>query len=185
VIRERIGAAALRAYPREARQTRGPEMLSTLLDASGQSNLAFARESASLVLGGLRERATITAQSGTRRSIADSCCEAAVIWSRPRDARRLLWLVPIAVLAVLLPPVGRWESVGFLAILSLGGLVRLAYDPRLAIACGLVWATLALGARYDALSFEYSIRWTVIVAAPPILMIGTARLGFMRRAAAR
>lgn len=59
--RERIGALALRAYPPAIRQTRGLEMLSALLDAGGTSNAAFAWECGSLVVGGVRERAAITA----------------------------------------------------------------------------------------------------------------------------
>jgi len=60
---------------------------------------------------------------------------------RPRDPRRLLWLLPVAVLAafhahahVSLPEI--------LAVMSVGGLLRLLQDPRLAIACSLVWITL-------------------------------------------
>jgi len=63
VIREWIGSLVLRAYPPEARGGRGPEMLGMLLDAGEQSELAFARECASLVAGGLRERrAAMTAR---------------------------------------------------------------------------------------------------------------------------
>ncbi len=80
MIRERIGQAALRAYPPAVRQTRGLEMLGMLLDAGEQSNRAFVRESGSLVLGGLRERGAITARAGIRRLIADSCCQAVLIW---------------------------------------------------------------------------------------------------------
>ena len=79
MIRERIGQAALRAYPPAVRQTRGPEMLGMLLDAGEQSSRAFVRESGSLVLGGLRERRAITARAGTRRLIADACCQAVMI----------------------------------------------------------------------------------------------------------
>ena len=279
MIRDRIGNAALRAYPREVRRTRGPEMLSTLLDMGGRSKMAFARESGSLVLGGLRERAAITAQSGPGRLIADSCCQAGVIWSmlvawqwlhltahmdianlllptvvvwalltcalagydriagflgvcgttaiiaidalgdpldltnrllldiarvlvplicftvmayaprtRPRDARRLLWLLPIAMLAVV--PYFPLGSVGFLAILSAYGLVRLAADPRLAIACGLVSATwalswLAAGVVYHAPVLQAPSVLIVILAAPPMLMAGATRLAYLRRNTAR
>ncbi len=225
MICERIGQAALRAYPPAARQTRGLEMLGMLLDAGEQSNWAFVRESGSLVLGGLRERGAIAARAGTRRLIADSCSQAVLIFlmlwliralsteaiagpsrqlmiqavvlaailacalvgyeriaavsglaalvaygplgpriqpvllamllvaigcllvmvcgsrKRPRDPRRLLWLLPVCVLAALhahayvgLPEV--------LTVMSVGGLLRLFHDPRLAIACSLVWITL-------------------------------------------
>jgi hypothetical protein len=224
VIRERIGQAALRAYPPAVRQTRGLEMLGMLLDAGEQSNRAFVRESGSLVLGGLRERRAITARAGTSRLIADACCQAALIFlmlwlisalntegiagpsqqlvvqavvlasilacaligyeriaalsglaaliaygplgqhtqlarvlvpiacllvmvrapqRRPRDPRQLLWLLPIAVVAALQPHahVSLPEA---LAVISIGGLLRLLHDPRLAIACSLVWFLLLL-----------------------------------------
>jgi hypothetical protein len=227
VIHERIGQAALRAYPPAVRQTRGPEMLGMLLDASEGSNWAFGRETGSLVLGGLRERRAITARAGTRRLIADSCCQAVLIWltlwiisalnteaiagpgqhlliqevvlvtilacaligyeriaavsglaaivafvpfaalihtqpmwlvtvlvpiacllvmaraprKRPRRARRLLWLLPVGAFAALEPHalVGLPEA---LALISLGGLLRLPQDPRLAVACSLAWIIL-------------------------------------------
>lgn len=282
MIRERIGAAALRAYPREARRTRGPEMLSTLLDAGGPSKVAFARESGSLIWGGLRERAAVTALLGTRRLIADACCQAGMIWSmllawnwlaveiarpltspavlieavtvwlvlacslaghdriagvlglcgiaaiitgilsnppgslgllslvsvqlgvpgfvvalacfavmaraprtRARDARRLLWLGALVVLAMLLPPSGTWDGDLILTFLSIYGLVRLADNPRIAIACGLVWASqaftwLALSAFYGGVQ-----AWSAWVVAPAVLVAGAGRLGYMRRAAAR
>ena len=79
MIRERIGQAALRAYPPAVRQTRGLEMLGMLLDAGEQSGRAFVHDSWSLVLGGLRERRAITARAGSRRLLADSCCQAVII----------------------------------------------------------------------------------------------------------
>jgi hypothetical protein len=231
VIRERIGQAALRAYPPAVRQTRGLEMLGTLLDAGEQSSRAFVRESGSLVLGGLRERGAITARAGIRRLIADACCQAVLILvmllmirvlstelsagpsqqllvqqvmlgailacaligferiaaicgfaalaafgplgihaqlvllargvvpiacllvmvcaprRRPRDPRRLLWLVPVIVLAAL--QAHGWVGLPeVLAVMSAGGLLRLFHDPRLAIACGLIWiAVLARAVR--------------------------------------
>jgi hypothetical protein len=180
------------------------------------------RESTSLVLGGLRERAAVTARVGIRRALADSCSQAVPIWltlwlvsavntpliagpsrpllvqeavlgailacalvgyeriaalsavaalavfgplglhpqlvwlakvvvpiacllvmlcvprERPREARQLLWLVPVCAL-VTLGSGGRVGLLEVLAVISLVGVVRLFHDPRLAIACGLVW----------------------------------------------
>ena len=225
MIRARIGRASLRAYPPAVRQTRGLEMLGMLLDAGEQSNLALLRESGSLVLGGLRERRAIATRAGTRRLVADSCCQAVLIWltlwivsavdteviagprpqllvqevvlaailtcaligheriaavsglaafaafsplgphtqltwvvkvlvpvacllvmaraprKRPRDARRLLWLVPVFVLAALQLQV-HVSLAEVLAVLSLAGLLRLFQDPRLAISCTVVWVIL-------------------------------------------
>jgi hypothetical protein len=258
VIRERIGQAALRAYPPAVRQARGPEMLGMLLDAGEQSSRALVRESGSLVLGGLRERRAITARAGTRRLVADACCQAVLIFlmlwlisalntqgiagtsrqllvqdvvlaailacalvgyeriaavsglaaliaygplgphtqllllaqvlvptacllvmvrapqRRPRDPRQLLWLLPVCVLAALhahayvsLPEV--------LAVMSVGGLLRLFHDPRLAIACCLVWITL--------LSFHAG---RPVPAGPGLLMIlATLAVGLMLSVAAR
>ena len=222
MIRERIGQAAVRTYPPAVRQTRGLEMLGMMLDAAEQSNGALLRETGSLVRGGLRERRAITARAGTRRLLADSCCQAALIWltlwiisaanteviagpsrqlivqqvilasmlgcaligferiaaigalaamavylpvglytqqlppatvlvpiacllvmlraprKRPRDPRRLLWVLPVSVLAAICAyaHVSLPEA---LAVISAAGLLRLFHDPRLAIACSLVW----------------------------------------------
>jgi hypothetical protein len=263
VIHERIGKAALRVYPRDAREARGLEMLGMLLDAGEQSGWAFVRESGSLVLGGLRERRAIAARVGTRRLLADSCCQAVLIclalWiisalsagatsgpggplavqvvvltailtcaligyeriaaigglvaivaygplgphtqavllavvlvpigclvvmvraprKRPRDPRRLLWLVPVAVLAVL----HAHGSVGLpeiLAVMSIGGLLLLLQDPRLAIACGLVWIILLSNHVGRALPAGLSLRELPAVAAGLMLTIAVGRLWIMR-----
>lgn len=266
MIRERIGQAALRAYPPAVRQTRGPEMLGMLLDAGEQSSWALVRESGSLVLGGLRERGAITARAGTRRLLADSCCQAVLIWltlwlisalnaggvagpskqllvqevvlaailvcaligyeriaavsglaaiaaysplglhtqlvllakvlvliaclfvmvraprQRPRDPRQLLWLLPVCVVAALhahahvgLPEV--------LAVVSVGGLLRLFHDPRLAIACGLVWISV-LSSVGRAAPAGLGLLDVAAVAAGLMLTVAAGRLWIMRRSAA-
>jgi hypothetical protein len=267
VIRERIGQAALRAYPPAVRQTRGPEMLGMLLDAGEQSNRAFVRESGSLVLGGLRQRRAITARAGSRRLIADSCCQAVLIWlmllmisvlstelsagprwhllvqgvvvaallacalmgferiaaisglaafaafgpfgphtqlvwlagglvpiacvlvmvraprQRPRDPRRLLWLVPVLVLAALGPHalVSLPEA---LALISVGGLLRLLHDPRLAIACSLVWIPVLLsGAARQAPASPPLLGLPVAMAVGLMLTVAAGRLWIMRHRA--
>ncbi|MGO9899167.1 MAG: hypothetical protein ACLP0J_05640 [Solirubrobacteraceae bacterium] len=261
MIRARIGQAALRAYPPAVRQTRGPEMLGMLLDAGERSKLAFVRESGSLVLGGLRERGAITARAGTRRLLADACCQAVLIlltlWiisalntsqqlevqavvvaailacaligyeriaafsglaaiaaygplgphtqlvllakvlvsvlcllvmvcaprKRPRDPHRLIWLVPVAALAALhahayvsLPEV--------LALVSLGGLLRLFYDPRLAIACSLVWIRVLSTHAGRSLPAGPRLLDLAAVAAGLVLTIAAGRLWIMRASAA-
>jgi hypothetical protein len=262
VIRERIGQAVLWAYPRAVRQTRGLEMLGMLLDVGEQSNRAFARESGSLALGGLRARGAITARAGIRRLVADACCQAVIIFLMlwlisalkteagpgqqwvvqavvlaailacaligyeriaafgglaalaaygplgphtelvllaqvlvpigcllvmvrapqlpPRDPRQLLWLLPVGVLAALhahahvgLPEV--------LAVMSVGGLLRLLHDPRLAIACSLVWITVLLA---DAGRLAPTgLREVAAVAAGLMLTIAAGRLWTMRHGA--
>jgi hypothetical protein len=266
LIRERIGQAALRAYPPAVRQARGLEMLGMLLDAGEQSNRAFVRESGSLVLGGLRERRALAARAGTRRLVADACCQAVIIFlmlwlisalntqgsagpsrqllvqevvlaailgcaligyeriaalsglgaliaygplgphtqllllarvlvpiacllvmvcapqRRPRDPRQLLWLLPVCVLAALhahaqvsLPEV--------LAVMSVGGLLRLFHDPRLAIACSLVWITLLSTHAGRLASAGLGLLDVAAVAAGLMLTIAAGRLWIMRRSA--
>ena len=282
MIRERIGRAALRAYPPAVRQTRGPEMLGMLLDAGEQSNWAFVRESGSLVLGGFRERRAITARAGIRRLLADSCCQAVVIllmllmirvlsaelsagpsqqllvqqvvlgailacaligfdriaaigglaafaafgplgphtqlvWlasglvpivcllvmvlaprQRPRDPRRLLWLLPVIVLAALhahawVGPVivlaalqaHAWVGVAeVLAVISVGGLLRLFHDPRLAIACSLVWITVLItGAARQAPASLPLLGLPVAMAAGLMVTVAVGRLWILRHSA--
>jgi hypothetical protein len=263
VIRERVGKAAVRAYPREARQARGLEMLGMTLDAGEHSSWAFVRESGSLVIGGLRERRLITARAGTRRLLADSCCQAVLIFltlwiisalspdaiagpsrplvvqalilaailacaligyeriaavgglaaviafgplgahtqlmvlarvlvpigcvlvmvraprKRPRDARRLLWLVPVAVLAALHArgDVGVPEV---LAFMSIGGLLLLLQDPRLAIACGVVWLVLVTNHVVQSVPSGVRLVDVPTAAAGLMLIIAAGRLWIMR-----
>ena len=80
MIRARVGAAVLRAYPADTRAALGAEMLSTLLDSSAGSSVRFAREAVDLVRLGLRARATRIADAGTRRLVADGACVAAVFF---------------------------------------------------------------------------------------------------------
>ena len=136
MIRERIGQAALRAYPPAAREARGPEMLGMLLDAGEQSSRAFVRESGSLVLGGLRERRAITARAGSRRLIADSCCQAVLIW---------LMLLTISVLSteviagpsqqlliqeVVLGAILACALIGYERVAAIGGLVAFPFSAH-------------------------------------------------------
>jgi cytochrome c-type biogenesis protein CcmH/NrfF len=72
---------AVRAYPRDARLARGEEMIGTLLDAGEDSGRALIRGTASLIVGGLHDRARENARIGARRLITDAFCQAAVFWS--------------------------------------------------------------------------------------------------------
>jgi hypothetical protein len=269
VIRDRIGRTALRAYPPAVRQARGLEMLGMLLDAAEQSNLAFVRESGSLVLGGLRERKALIARAGTRRLVADACCQAVLIFlmlwlisavktqvitgttgqiliqevvlaailacglfgyqraaaigglaaliaygplgphvelvrlarlvvpitcllvmvrapqRRPRDPRRLLWLVSAPALAALMAHV----QVGVpavLAVISVGALLQLLHDPRPAIACSLVWITvLSAYAGRGPLAGPGSPMVLAVGVVRLMLMIAAGRLWIMRPRATR
>jgi CTP:molybdopterin cytidylyltransferase MocA len=274
VIRERVGRAALRAYQPESRAARGEEVLGTLLDASEHSPAGFGRETGSLLLAGLRERAALTASVGSRRLIADACPQAIailILWLlrngllaeienstlsarsvvalivlgvllvcavvgydriagvggfvlavgvvlfadphaplrtrsvtlaitlvpivcfavmalaprvRPRDPRRLLWLAPAAALAAIVPS-SYSGGLAFLAVISLAALVRLPTDPRLALACGLAWATLGLTDITVALSLEHAASsfWIATTAGATVMLtIAATRLRLMQRA---
>ena len=270
MIRDRVGETALRAYPTTVRQTRGLEMLGMLLDAGEESGWTFVRESASLVLGGLRERRAITARAGIRRLLADSCCQAVLILlmllmirvpstelsvgpsqqllaqqvtlgailvcaligfertaaisglavfaafgpldpldphtqlvviarglvpiacllvmvraprRRPRDARRLLWLVPLAVLATLRPHALN-SLPEALALISVGGILRLLHDPRLAIACSLVWIPRAANRRSPTGAGKPALAWAAgRLAVGLMLTVAAGRLWFTRHSA--
>jgi hypothetical protein len=293
MIRARLGQLALRAYPRPTRERRGQEMLGMLLDAGDVSVGLFMREIVSVLVGGLRERTAAVACAGTRRLLADSCCQAAVIWlawlvrkgmtrgieasagdstlqviyigavvaivcallgferiagvfgaclvlaigaiigygyalhaalvafdhstrgggfqlvtlaedcvllagplvcfavmtraprPRLRDRRRLLWLAPTVILAALLAhsTAGNAE---FLAVISAAALLRLVIDPRLAIACGLVWTDLALSGSPTASPHELAgtnARLITAIAACAILAVAAARVRALRATA--
>ncbi len=69
-----------------------------------------------------------------------------------------------------------------LAVLSVGGLLRLLHDPRLALACGLVWVILL--ARADrAAPAGLGLLDVAAVAAGLMLTIAAGRLWIMRHSA--
>jgi hypothetical protein len=80
VRRKRIATLALCAYPSEIRQTRGEEILATLLDCSGASTGRFVHELIDLLRFGLRARAVQTAGVGWPRLIADGLCLAGMLF---------------------------------------------------------------------------------------------------------
>jgi hypothetical protein len=261
-------------------------MLSTALEIGCESSLSFARELASVVLGGLKERARLTARTGTRRIVTDACTSAlilllglsawglarraigpdsgdepglqVVIWgllallligytraagvigasvisaivtfvivgkqgnlaeqlsplavigvpllccvllasdtrARPRRYGRALWLVAIFVLGIVLPPEPIREfghgagslpldyEQRILLVVSLIGLLRLPYDPRLALACGLIWTSFAASNAYAALFNGLREQQTLEAwAAALILALAATRVALMRRRA--
>jgi hypothetical protein len=101
---------------------------------------------------------------------------------RPRDPRQLLWLLPVAVLAALHAYISLSE---ILAVMSVGGLLRLLYDPRLAIACSLVCVTVlsADAGRAGPASLPLLVRPAAIVAGL-LLTVAARRLWIMRHSAA-
>ncbi len=80
MIAERLAGIALLAYPRQVRESRGAEMLGTVLDLSEGSPWRVLGESLALIRSGLRARARITAASGSRRLAATVCAQTATVW---------------------------------------------------------------------------------------------------------
>lgn len=75
--REALAARALMALPASIRESRGEEILGTLLDCAGTgSRTRFVRELGDLVSTGLRAR---TAGRGSRRLVADGFCRGAIL----------------------------------------------------------------------------------------------------------
>ena len=74
-----VGSAAVRLYPRDIRESRGKEILGTLLDAADASLAAFVRQLASLIVGGLvvRSRRALAEPPGTLA--ASAACWAAIV----------------------------------------------------------------------------------------------------------
>ncbi len=79
MMRERLGRAALHAFPETVRASRGEEMLGTLLDVSANSRSRFVLEIIALVGAGLTARAIESAKPGARRMLADGVCLAAIV----------------------------------------------------------------------------------------------------------
>jgi hypothetical protein len=81
---------------------------------------------------------------GVARLLVPLACSVVMVCApqrRPRDLRRLLWLGPVCVLGALTAHAAQASLPEVLAVMSVGGLLRLLLDPRLAIACSLVWIT--------------------------------------------
>lgn len=139
--RERMIAAALRAYPPDVRERAGGEMCATLLDASSGSNVRFGRELTDLVRLGLRSRAARTAADGARRVIADGLCLAAV-WLMTLDLSTLLAQTVRGEHDPLLAPVS-------LVVLGIALALGLTGSDRLAGAVALAWTAAQLPLLFD------------------------------------
>jgi hypothetical protein len=106
---------------------------------------------------------------------------------RPRDPRRLLWLLPVSALAALHAHAHAHADVGLpeaLAVMSADGLLRLLHDPRLAIACSLVWIILlSVHAGRPAPAGLGLHVMPVAVAAGLMLAVAAGRLWILRHSA--
>ncbi len=247
-------------------------MLGTWLDASEDSLPAFVRESVSLALAGVRERARVTSRIATGRLIADALRGATLIWiavslagvpvlvfvgnaglgrwtwlmllwpilavalvgydraagaggvawivgtltplgvgspavfllggellplagfvvmlivprRRRRDVRQLGWLVPVAASSLVLQPASLgygslWATLGYgslgiagLALMSVAGLMVFATDPRLAVACALVWTSIGMTSVGQAAWRSDGMHSAILFTASGPLMIALA-----------
>lgn len=143
--RERIVRFALRSYPQEIRASKGTEMLGTLLDSSGQSNAAFARELVDLARRGLSARATSTAQVGARRLIADGLCWGGIALIAELLCVRVANYITFGQSSA--EPGGWvWE----IALLAAGLVLALVGYDRIAGICALSFLAVVIGASRQA-----------------------------------
>jgi hypothetical protein len=110
-----LARAALRCYPPATRTARGPEMLDTLLEASGDRHGMFVWNVLSLVAAGLGERAQASARLSAGRTIGEAAKLASILYA-------CLWLT--AGLAVLIERRG-WHPESPVSLYLVGLLVVL------------------------------------------------------------
>jgi hypothetical protein len=136
--RRLLGGVAVRLYPKAIRDSRGGEILGTLLDAGEESLLAFVRQLASLIAGGVvaRSRRALTGPPAKLAASAISWAAIILLTRFPfgQGVRVLYWplgfTLPLVTVRdmVVLPLI-------VLASFTLGG-------RRLAGLLGLVWVAL-------------------------------------------
>jgi hypothetical protein len=143
--------------------------------------------------GGLANEIDPLAQVG----VLLACCVvmATTPGARRRRPTRVLWLVTIFLLGIafgaprlihLSGPAGTGlQSLSLeeaiLLVFTLVGLLRLAYDPRIVLGCGLIWAMYALNNAYHVSRGFGQTNWLEVWIAALFLALGALRLGLMRR----
>lgn len=166
---ERIIRAALWAYPREVRRSRGDEMTATVLDSSEGSRVALLREALALVYGGMSVRAGIDPET-TTRGLADICALAATIWGSVALCIRLgldRYIYEAHMFGGL-----STQAVIVDALLALSiGSALLSYK-RLAGVSGLAWIGVFLESRFrtrleiDRHVLAWSMHWVALILIP-------------------
>ena len=121
------------------------------------------------------------------------CCAVLAIAPGRRAPKftRLWWFAPLVVIGIVLPPDGPLARLpfelsyqdAFLAVASAIGILRLSYDPRLALGCGLVWATYAARIAYSHIVFGFTATpdTAVLWSSALILTASGIRLALMRQ----
>jgi hypothetical protein len=168
--RERIVRAAMLAYPPEVRNARGSEMLDTALDVTRESPRRLLRESLALARSGLRARAGVTAEAGTRRLTANVCAQGATVWGL---VLLIAWLhldKQIYDNAGSVPQQTLYIAYQVLLALAIAAAL-IGYD-RISAVFGLAWivvlldATLTLSHWLGGGSHEWVAHWISFVAVP-------------------
>lgn len=123
-------------------------------------------------------------------AVPSVCCATLAVepGRRPPRLARLWWFALVVLLALVLRPdpvhgptlFGLGYQYGFLAVMSAIGILRLGYDPRLALGCGLVWASVGLRLGYGHLMFGVGGTDAILWVSAAILGAGALRLALMR-----
>jgi hypothetical protein len=106
--------------------------------------------------------------------------------NRPRELRRLAWLAPVVILSLLPPSQGLAFNTVDLGVLILGSIVAVAIfplNPRLLVACGVVWTGVALMSTVLYYGLP-PVHWLAL-SAPVVLLATTGRVVLARRLLAR
>jgi hypothetical protein len=150
--RELIGRTLVRFYPTDVQQTRGNELVGTLLDAGDVSRWAFLANASSLAKSGLSERArqelgrpvgqilagalcwaaVLTAMSVVVEGVATSVMWGVTIFSFGNDPETIIDMYVLPILILALFTTGRNRTAGLLGLLRLG--MRLHQSPMISLA---------------------------------------------------
>lgn len=150
--RQLIGRALVKLYPAEVQQTRGSELIGTLLDAGDESMQAFVANAASLATSGLSERARHELRRPARQILIGALCFAAVLTAMSvvveAIGNRLMWggtiftfgtdpqtiidmyALPVVILALFTS--GHNRTTGLLGLIRLA--MRLHQSPMIPLA---------------------------------------------------
>lgn len=168
MTRKRLASLGLLAYPKSLRSSKGEEIVGTLLDVSGGSNAAYAREIVALIGGGLRVR--VGAAGGRQdatRLIADGFCYAGV--------GMLAFVTALCVGLVSHGPgvdaSWLWRLLLLAACLS----AALAGYDRIAGAGALIWVALGIGAANRAHVAGLQLAVDAVPAACFVIMLTMPR----------
>jgi hypothetical protein len=160
-------ALAMRAYPTEVRDRSGGEMLDTALDVSRGSAWRALREGLTLVRGGLKARANLAAEAGTRRLIANACAQGVTLWG-------LALLISALRFdrSLLTTPGVYWSGHGEIFFIAVQVLIACAVaaaligNDRVSAVFGLAWVGISLYQYLAPNSRPSTLHWVLTVLVP-------------------